>query len=70
MKYKTTQVISDALRVQGRPKEGVRELETNQLVSCRLHIYRINSSHSYIVLTIGNIHLFHLPISHVILILR
>ena len=31
MKYETTQAISDVLRVQGGPREGVREIETNQL---------------------------------------
>ena len=30
-KYETTQAISDVLRVQGGPREGVREIETNQL---------------------------------------
>ena len=28
-KYETTQAISDVLRVQGGPREGVREIETN-----------------------------------------
>ena len=34
MKYETTQVISDVLRVQGGPREGVREIDTNQLRGC------------------------------------
>ena len=47
MKYENIQAINDDLRVQGGPREGVREIETNQHVGCRLHYY--NSEYQSLV---------------------